>query len=220
MGNEQAKLIGVISDTHGNLAALEAVLADMPDVDVIINAGDIVGYGPWPAECVSRIRHPCSHSVMGNHDEKLFRDDIFDEGDAYAAEVLGDTQKEWIKSLPDQRLLFDDRIKLVHGHPTDRFKYTYQPEFDETLLDSEDVLVLGHTHRQGAARVDGDRLVINPGSVGQPRDKDPRAAYAIINLDDLTFSLERVPYDIDRVAEQITETPIKERNATRLSQGR
>lgn len=84
----------------------------------------------------------------------------------------------------------------------------------------EDVLVLGHTHRQGAARVDGGGLVVNPGSVGQPRDKDRRAAYAIVDLEELTISLERTPYDIDRVAEEITETPIKERNATRLYQGR
>ncbi|MFC6720276.1 metallophosphoesterase family protein [Halovenus amylolytica] len=220
MESKQANVIGLISDIHGNLAALEAVLADMPDVDAVVNAGDVVGYGPWPAECVKRIRHPRSYSIMGNHDARLFWDEITDAGDAYAAEVLADEQKAWIKSLPDQRLLFDDRLKVVHGHPVDRFQYTYQPEFDETLLDAEDMLVLGHTHRQGSARVDGDRLVVNPGSVGQPRDKDPRASYAVINLEEMTISLERTSYDIDRVAEQIAETPIKERNATRLYQGR
>lgn len=220
MRDEPVQLIGVVSDIHGNLPALEAVLADMPSVDRIINSGDIVGYGPWPAKCVTRIRHRRSHSVMGNHDKRLLEDEGRDEGDIYAAKVIGDDQKAWIQSLPDQRLLFDERVKLVHGHPTERFNYTYQPEFDKSLLDEEDVLVLGHTHKQGAARTKDGRLIINPGSVGQPRDRDARAAYATIDLNDLTFSFERAPYDIDRVAERISKTEIKERTGTRLYQGR
>jgi len=220
VSNEDVGVVGLVSDIHGNLAALEAVLADMPKVDAVVNAGDIVGYGPWPADCVARVRHEQCYSVMGNHDQSLFEEGIYDDGDRYAAEELDSQQLEWVRSLPDQRLLFDDRLRVVHGHPNERFAYTYEPEFDESLLDGEQVLVLGHTHRQGAARVDGDRLVVNPGSVGQPRDKDPRAAYAIADLDELTVSLERVPYDIDRFVDRIAETPMPKRNATRLYQGR
>jgi len=208
--------VGVISDIHGNLPALEAVLADMPAVDAIVNAGDTVGYGPWPAECVDRIQSEQCYSVIGNHDEALFKDRYYHESDLYAAEVLSSQQKKWLHALPDQQILFDDVLRVVHGHPDKRFNYTYEADFDELLVNGESILVLGHTHEQAAKRVTTDKFVVNPGSVGQPRDNDPKAAYAIIDLDELTVSLERVPYDINRYAERLTETPIPNYNARRL----
>lgn len=219
MADENVNTIGVVSDIHGNLPALEQVFADMPKVDAVINAGDIVGYGPWPSGCVTRIQHQQCYSVMGNHDQAIFNDQYYHISDKYAAEVLDTGQREWLRKLPDQQLLFNDRIRVVHGHPENRFNYTTESEFNETLLNGESILVLGHTHVQSKKRVTPNQLVVNPGSVGQPRDEDPRAAYAVINLDELTVSLERVPYDIDRYVEQLMETPIPQKTARRLYEG-
>lgn len=219
MGDSQVNTIGVISDVHGNLAALEQVFADMPELDVVVNAGDLVGYGPWPAECVTRVQHQQCYSVMGNHDQAVFDYKYFHESDKYAAETLDTDQREWLRKLPDHQLLFNGRIRIVHGHPENRFDYTTESEFNETLLNGESILVLGHTHIQAVKRVNPNQLVVNPGSVGQPRDEDPRAAYAVINLDELTVSLERVPYDIDRYVERLKETPIPQKTARRLYEG-
>ena len=219
MTGSDINTVGLISDIHANLPALEAVLADMPTVDAIVNAGDIVGYGPWPIECVERIQEVQCYSVIGNHDVSLFEDLYFHESDKYAAEVLSPSQKEWLQALPHQLLLFDDRLRVVHGHPESHFQYTEESAFDPSLLDGESILVLGHTHKQATKHVGDNQLIVNPGSVGQPRDGDPRAAYAVVDLDKLSVSLKRVVYDIDCYTQQLTKTPIPNDNARRLYVG-
>ncbi|WP_440766461.1 metallophosphoesterase family protein [Natronorubrum sp. DTA7] len=219
--------VGLISDVHGNRVALEAVLEDMPPVDRLCCAGDVVGYNPWPAACVDELRERDVPTVMGNHDAAVVGDAPFRfngmarAGVEYASEQLSERQRGWLESLPTERLECDGRIKLVHGHPDDpqRYtRYTYPREFSSGLLGEEDVLVLGHTHVQGLERF-AEGIVVNPGSVGQPRDGDPRAAYAVVDLDALTAETHRVEYDIDAVQEAVRETNLPERIGTRLARG-
>ncbi|PSQ44371.1 metallophosphoesterase [Halobacteriales archaeon SW_7_68_16] len=213
--------IGVISDVHGNRVALDAVLADMPDMDAMVCAGDVVGYNPWPAECVRALRGRDVPTVMGNHDRAATVDSargfngMARAGVRHAKEQLDDIERGWVAGLPTDRTEFDGRMKIVHGHPDNPDRYTYPDEFDADMLGGEDVLVMGHTHVQ-AHRVFADGIVMNPGSVGQPRDGDPRAAYAVVDLDAMSVTEYRVEYDIEAVA----EAGLPENIGTRLREGR
>jgi putative phosphoesterase len=217
--------VGVISDVHGNAVALDAVFEDMPDVDALVCAGDVVGYNPWPGECVAAVRGREIPTVMGNHDRAVATGSAFRfnsmaaAGVEYARETLDDDALEWLSALPDERVVLDGRVKLVHGHPENPDHYTYPDEFGPDLLDDEDVLVMGHTHVQ-AHEVYDDGVVMNPGSVGQPRDGDARAAYALLDLDDLSVEERRVDYDVDRVVEAVGEADLPSRIGSRLYEGR
>ncbi|AXG08421.1 metallophosphoesterase family protein [Haloplanus rubicundus] len=199
--------VGLIADVHANLPALDGVLNDMPDLDALVHAGDIIGYGPWPNACVERLRKHDAVSVRGNHDQTVIEGRAYESSDRYAQDNLTDENLSWIEACPDKRALFEDRVVVVHGHPDDRFRYTEASNFSADLLGEEDVLVLGHTHQQAKAEYDNG-IVVNPGSIGQPRDGDERAAYAVLDLTARTVELRRVPYDIDRLVEKIEESSI------------
>jgi putative phosphoesterase len=215
--NSRPTRVALLSDIHGNAVALHAVLEDMRDVDAIICAGDIVGYGPSPGQCIETVRDRGIPTVQGNHDRAVAQGQPYESGDRYAHATLSEGAMEWLEALPRERLLFDDRVKLVHDHPDERDRYTMPAGFTPMLLGDEAVLVLGHTHIQHA-EVYEEGVVVNPGSVGQPRDDDPKAAYAIVDLDGLSVDLRRVAYDIERVQERITAAGISEHNARRLTQ--
>lgn len=217
--------IGVISDVHGNIVALDAVLEDMPDVDKLVCAGDVVGYNPWPGECIDTIRDADIATIEGNHDRAVVTgqypgfNDMAAAGVEYAREQLDDEQIEWLAALPTERTLFDGRVTLVHGHPDDPDHYTRPSEFSPDLLEGEDVLIMGHTHVQNHEIYD-DGIVLNPGSVGQPRDRDHRAAYSIVDLDDWTVDERRVEYDTDTVIHEVVEAGLPQQIGFRLTQGR
>jgi putative phosphoesterase len=217
--------VGVISDIHSNEVAFDAVLADMPDVDAYVCAGDVVGYGPWPGECLATVRDLDAPTVMGNHDRAVATDSAFAfnsmarAGVEYSRDQLTDEQIDWLDDLPAERRVFDDRLKIVHGHPDDPDRYTYPSLFSPDMLDDEDVLVMGHTHVQ-AHEVFEEGIVMNPGSVGQPRDNDPRAAYAVLDLDTMTVAEHRVEYDIEAVEEAVEATDLPAKIGRRLHQGR
>ena len=231
----------VLSDVHANRVALEAVFEDIEErsVDVLLCAGDVVGYNPWPAACVEAVREREIPTVMGNHDRAVasgtaFRfNDMARAGVEYAREQLNDDQLQWLSDLPTERHEVDGRVHVVHGHPDDPDRYTYPQEFSSDMVRGKaDVLVLGHTHVQGHAVFEdgegggeseesgGATIVMNPGSVGQPRDGDPRAAYAICDLDAMAVEERRVPYDVERVIDAVREADLPERIGTRLKQGR
>jgi putative phosphoesterase len=217
--------VGLISDIHGNKIALDAVLEDMPSVDTLVCAGDVVGYNPWHSDCVEAVRERSIPTVMGNHDRAVAGGDTFSfnsqagAGVRHARETLGQSQIEWLRTLPDERFVCDDRVKLVHGHPDDPDRYTFPEDFTPGLLDEEDVLVLGHTHFQHSA-VFEEGLVVNPGSVGQPRDGDPRAAYAVLDLAEMTVEEHSTQYDIDRVVDAVSEAGLPAEIGKRLRRGR
>ncbi|QSX00598.1 metallophosphoesterase family protein [Haloterrigena alkaliphila] len=220
--------VGLISDVHSNRVALETVLAEMPPVDELLCAGDAVGYNPWPAACVDELRERDVPTVMGNHDAAVAGDAPFRfngmarAGVEHAKRRLDDDQLAWLEALPAERFECDGRVKLVHGHPDDpdRYtRYTHPDEFSPRLLGDEDVLVLGHTHVQGVRKF-AEGIVVNPGSVGQPRDGDPRAGYAVVDLDALTVETHRVEYDIEAVQAAVEEAGLPDRIGRRLARGK
>lgn len=217
--------IGVLSDVHANLPALEAVLEDLPPVDALANAGDVIGYNPWPRECLEAIRERDVASVMGNHDRAVATGSSFRfnsmaaAGVRHARDELEDDQLAWLADLPDEQSCLEGRVRIVHGHPDDPDRYTYPEDFSPSLLEDADVLVLGHTHVQHAERYP-EGIVLNPGSVGQPRDRDPRAAYAILDLDEMDVECRRVEYDVERVVEAVDAAGLPEAIGQRLRQGR
>lgn len=222
--------IALLSDVHGNLPALEAVLDDLDDddVDATVCAGDVVGYGPWPAECVDRVRDACSVVVRGNHDrnvespDEYLHNDMAHAGLEHARAELSREQRAWLAGLTPRTEFADGAFQLAHSHPDPEQLGTYVLPRDfarmRPYLDDYDGLVLGHTHVQHEATVDG-KLVVNPGSVGQPRDSDPRAAYAIIETDASTVDCRRVEYDVDRVIERVEDEGLPRRIGTRLLDG-
>ena len=229
--------VGVISDTHGNRVALREVLADMPDVDHLVCAGDVVGYNPWHADCVDAMRgEPAAPAegpwptapvptVMGNHDRAVAGETPFtfngmaQAGVEHARGQLGDDRLAWLGDRPDELLLFEDRVKIVHGHPDDPDHYTYPEEFGPDLLDGEELLIMGHTHHQHHEVYD-EGIVCNPGSVGQPRDGDYRAAYAVVDLDERMVHEHRVAYDTTAVIDAVEEAGLPPEIGFRLTQGR
>lgn len=220
--------IGLISDIHANLPALEAVLDDMPPVDDIHCAGDVVGYNPWPATCLETVREECSLVVQGNHDrtvetpERYSANRMAMAGLEHAKSELDEEQLEYLAGLPPRTEFDDGAYKLVHSHPDPEKlgSYVRPAQFTRMRphLDDHDGLVLGHTHVQHAVTVD-DRLVVNPGSVGQPRDGDPEAAYAVLDTDGNDVDLHRVRYDIDRVIDAVEEAGLPDRTGARLLDG-
>ncbi|QHS15804.1 metallophosphoesterase family protein [Halopenitus persicus] len=233
--------VGLIADVHANLPALEAVWSDMPAVDAVVCAGDVVGYNPWPAECVERVREIADAVVVGNHDRTVDRPHEYaanrmaEAGLEHAKRELTDAQREWLADRPRSVTVADGDLLVVHDHPTIQDKYVYPSEFPALRrhLDDYRGLVLGHTHVQHRETVDG-RAIVNPGSVGQPRDGDPRAAYAVLETDPnvdgsnsrdesapepMTVDLHRVEYDVDRVVDRIADVGLPERTGSRLRKG-
>ncbi|WP_435117365.1 metallophosphoesterase family protein [Halolamina sp. C58] len=217
--------LGVISDVHGNLPALERVLDAMPSVDLLVCAGDVVGYNPWPAACVDAVRDRGIPTVQGNHDRAVASGDavgfngMAKAGVDHARDQLDAGAIGWLGALPTERRVADGRVKIVHGHPDDPDHYTYPREFTPDLLDGEALLIMGHTHVQHHAVFD-EGIVLNPGSVGQPRDRDPDAAYAVVDLDDRSVEEHRVSYDVDRVVDAVEDAALPPEIGERLREGR
>lgn len=205
--------IGLISDVHANLPALDAVLDDLQHVDRIVHAGDIVGYNAFPREVIECFQQQEIDSIAGNHDRGVSNSDVFDfrrpalEIINWTTDNLTTENKEFIDRLPTELELEIDgyTILIVHGSPCEPDEYVYPTdltlELVENLDESVDVLIWGHTHYSTVTKLDGV-LLVNPGSVGQPRDGDWRASYAIFDTHTGTVELRRQEYNIDRVIEK------------------
>ena len=195
-------MIAIISDIHGNYEALKEVLGyiDAMGADEIYCLGDVVGYYSQVNECCDELRKRRIPCAMGNHDwymasgtdcerSKSVRDCM-----GFQRRIISNENKEWIQTF--RVMMTAHGISMVHGgwkNPIDEYLEPNKEYFD---IISGSVFVSGHTHIQ---RVDqyGDKIYCNPGSVGQPRDGDNRAAFA--TYDENGFKLHRVPYDIDKV---------------------
>jgi len=193
---------GFISDIHGNFEALTAVLAELDRLGVtrIYCAGDVAGYYSQVNECCQELRSRRIPTVMGNHDWYLagkgycLRSRSVNDCIAYQKRVITRENLDWLKALPVQ-LEIDD-VHMVHGGWGDPLDEYLKPsaEYFERLEGR--CFVSGHTHVQ-TVRKFGDKVYCNPGSVGQPRDGDPRAAFAV--HDGRDFELHRVSYDMQKV---------------------
>ncbi len=211
----------VISDIHANIDALEAI---DEQYDRLLCLGDIVDYGPAPVACLEALREPMLR-VRGNHDNAVaFRTDcgcgeafrhLSVETREYMWQVLSDRQISW---LGEPELLLETeidgkRIYAVHAAPSDPlFKYLPPDTPDDELareaaLADADIILMGHTHKP-FLREAGGKLLVNAGSVGQPRDGIPQASYAVI--EDGRVSLHRAEYDLERAASRLRELPLDE----------
>ncbi|MFH1639088.1 MAG: metallophosphoesterase family protein [Chloroflexota bacterium] len=239
----------VVADIHANLPAFQAVLSDAERrgaVDELCCLGDVVGYGPWPHECLEILRRYPHTCVAGNHDwGATGKIDISGfNADALAAcrwtgEVLSAQDRDYLDNLP--LVVEKGDFMLVHGSPKDPLReYLISlscAEQNFACFTSRFCLV-GHSHlplvftcseRHGIScrypapvtrlSSGGSRLIINPGSVGQPRDGDPRASYAIYDNETEELEHYRVPYDIVRTQEKMMACNLPPRLAARLTHG-
>jgi predicted phosphodiesterase len=237
--------IAVLSDIHGNLPALEAVLADLSPYDAVWQLGDVVGYGPQPNEVVARLADERAGGVRGNHDSAAIGEldtDAFNEDARAAVEwtqtQLSESTRSWLAAL--QPRLESDGFTLVHGSPRDpTWEYVYSVSIARANMSrfSTSHCLVGHTHvplvyRQAGGRVEpwlpGDgstmelddrRTLINPGSVGQPRDGDRRACGMLIDTDQMAVEWRRVEYPIEPVQKLMTEAGLPDRLIARLRYG-
>lgn len=237
--------IAVLSDIHGNLPALEAVLEALKPYDAIWQLGDIVGYGPQPNEVVARLMAEGATGVRGNHDSAAIgalATDVFND-DARAAvewtaERLSPTTRDWLAALPLRTE--NGPFTLVHGSPRDpTWEYVYSAAVARAnfaLFETAYCLV-GHTHVPGVFRqrgtraeavqigsgtrrpLDGERLIVNPGSVGQPRDGDPRASALLLDTDAGTLDWRRLEYPIEQVQQLMEQEQLPRRLVARLQFG-
>ena len=237
----------VISDIHANYHALTAVLAavDAERVDAVWCLGDLTGYGPKQNECVRSVRDRADVCLVGNHDLGVI--DRLDLGDfsrdaAIAAywtrDRLGADERSFLESLvPESR---QPGAALFHGSARDPvWEYVLSEEAAAASLrlTTEPVVLVGHSHVALALRMDdgriagglaaggseldlsGGRWLLNPGSVGQPRDGDDRAAWLLLDVDARTASFRRTPYDIAATQAEIREAGLPEALAARLASG-
>lgn len=222
--------VALLSDIHANEPALEAVLADLDReaVDLVVCVGDIVGYGPDPKACLSQVREYADYCVAGNHDREANTPARYSghptagPGLRHTYEELDDDQLSWLAELPERRRLEEQSITVAHSHsdPAHTDRYVYPDDFSAVgaTVDAA-LLAMGHTHVQGAETV-GETLVVNPGSVGQPRDGEPGAAYAVVDMDDQTADLPWVDYDIDAVRDRVRAAGLPDETWERLQDGR
>jgi predicted phosphodiesterase len=239
--------VAVISDIHGNAHALDAVLQAIgeADCDALWCLGDVVGYGPKPNRCCATVQKEVDVGLRGNHDLACLglldvRDFSPDAAASaqWTSEVLRPEPRAYLESLEAEAGL--DGVGLYHGSPRD-------PVWEYVLSDAvaaasflavDDPLILvGHSHVPLALELDGEALsgghapggseydlsqgrwLLNPGSVGQPRDGDARAAWLLLDLDARIARFGRVAYPIERTQEEIRERGLPESLATRLAHG-
>jgi diadenosine tetraphosphatase ApaH/serine/threonine PP2A family protein phosphatase len=237
----------VVSDIHGNIEALNAVLERLAPDDGLLCLGDIVGYGPNPNECVAAIRARASACILGNHDvaavdnyglayfNPAARDAI-----AWTQSVLTPENAAWLDTLAYERRM--PQYLLVHGAPVDYFAYILDKAAAARAFAASDapLILVGHTHiadyykrgaggaiehkhvqHGGTIALEAEaRYIVNVGSVGQPRDLNPQASFAFYDPDAATISWERVEYPIAAVQEKMERARLPETLVRRLTAGR
>ncbi len=238
----------IISDIHANLVALETVLADAQDFDEIWCLGDIVGYGPNPNECIDRIQEFTYISLAGNHDwaalNKLdlrsFNTDARD-ANLWTQKALLPASRDLLNQLPTHQE--KDLFYLAHASPREPvWEYILDANvaYANFSYFSTPFCLVGHTHVPIIFELDEQRrrcqtlippleepvtlgphrMIINPGSVGQPRDGDPRASYALLDLERRVWEFHRVTYPIEITQERMRARGLPRRLIDRLEMGR
>lgn len=247
----------LLSDIHANLEALEACMAAAPSFDLIVNLGDVVGYGASPNEVTDRSRELGKVFVRGNHDKAVTGVMGLDDFNPMAAaaalwtrEKLTPANFNWLRELPHGPVALPEfpDTQFVHGSPIDEDEYVVSlgDALGPLITLSTPITFFGHTHLQGGFFADGSladgfrpeyqsvgraesvamplesqaRYLINPGSVGQPRDGDWRAAFAMFDTDARVVHFHRTPYNLKNAQDRIFEAKLPSRLATRLAAGR
>lgn len=224
--------IAVISDIHSNYEALSSVInhIEKQDIDHIFCCGDLIGYNSRPNEVIEYLREKSIESVRGNHDEALFeRPSNFNLTAKKCLDVnkslLTEQNLQYLRELDykKEHELKGKTILQVHGSPNDPIHaYIYRESVDKKFIEeqgtTQDIVLMGQTHQPYVKKV-GNILFVNPGSVGQPRDGDPRASYAVVDLDANEASIIRREYDIDCTVEHNNQTDIPSEVGERLYKG-
>jgi putative phosphoesterase len=241
--------LGIISDIHSNSVALESVLthlkSNFPEVKEIYCLGDIVGYGPEPKKCLELLlnkNNQITKIIKGNHDDYVARHFIPPQVNEVARNAIDYQIKNtplelrWeLGQLPHSISYYhvksNKEIVLVHGSPQyPLIDYVYpnslkqQNLFEYMTTNNVDILILGHTHipfvKKSTLNETDELLMVNPGSIGQPRDGDPRASYALIDLENQNANIQRVDYDISLVYNQIEASSLPIEVGLRLFKGK
>lgn len=221
----------VVSDVHANLPALDAVLS-RERFDRIVCAGDVVSYGPHPNEVIEVLRSLNAVCVMGNHEYAVLtgRTDLLNPYAAWSAQwtrkALKEENRMWLRGLStaEKFVVGGITIAVYHGSPfSPLWDYVFPGTPKEYLkkiikVAGADVVVLGHTHVPMIFEWKG-KYVVNPGSAGQPRDGDPRAAYVLLDTDGPEIKLKRTEYDVDRTVEDMRREGFPEPLRVRLYEG-
>jgi predicted phosphodiesterase len=238
--------VAVISDVHANARALDAVLEeiDAERVDAVWCLGDTVGYGPRPNECCDAVKARADYCLVGNHDlvvlGRLSVSDFNDEAAAAAtwtADVLTPESRTFLEGLEPSGEV--GGVDLYHASARDPvWEYVLTEEAASATLELSPapLVLVGHSHVALALAQNGDgvaggmapagsrvelagRWLLNPGSVGQPRDGDPRAAWLLLDLDDMFAEFRRVPYPIEQTQTEMRERGLPGTLAARLARG-
>ena len=230
--------IAILSDVHGNLQALDRALADIDarGIEHVVCLGDVVGYGPDPEACVARVRARCELTVQGNHDAAVASEaglDVLPKDGQTAArlhrEWLGDGDVAWLAALP----LRVDRPEAtyVHASPARPADWERLDSFLGVRAQFETfeapVCFVGHSHKPAVASASvgvfkvrpGHRFLVDVGSVGQPRDHDPRLSYAVYDTDAFSVDTVRLHYDLALTTTRIHERGLPSSLGERLSLG-
>lgn len=231
--------IAIISDIHSNLHALYKAFetAEKAGVEEVYCLGDIVGYGADPAACVDLVMKYCSGAVMGNHDEAVALDrglEILPSAGQAAAlhnrSKLSDEQLAFLAKMP--YTLTAHNFTMAHASPWQPELYLRLDSFYATMEQfkhfDNDFCFIGHTHlpaimgnKLGVTRIRaGVRYLINVGSIGQPRDNNPRLSFGIFDTETLHYEPQRVPYNVEGAANRILEEGLPESLADRLKVGK
>lgn len=238
----------IISDVHANLAALEAVLADAPDFDEIWCLGDLVGYGPYPNECIERVREFPHFSLAGNHDwAALGKLDLADfniiarVANQWTQTQLTPTSRDYLSELPTHKEL--EGFYLAHASPREpvwEYILDTRTAFANFQHFTASFCLVGHTHVPVVFELNEERertetlipplleplelgphrMIINPGSVGQPRDGDPRASYALLETEEMIWEFRRVAYPVEVTQDRMEAEGLPPRLIARLEVGR
>lgn len=222
--------IALLADIHSNLPALQSVLKDVDRTrpEDIWCAGDLVGYNPWPNEVIEILRSRHITSIRGNHDRATLSGDTswFNELAAAAIRwtriVMSPGNLGHLFSLEDRSrtALAEGVVAMYHGSPRHDDEYVLPWNAHEELLEIAQApfVILGHTHMPMTFSC-REGLLVNPGSVGQPRDGDPRAAWGLLDTSRRTFEVRRVSYDVDAVSHEIRKAGLPAELGDRLYSG-
>lgn len=240
-------LYAIISDIHANIDALDVVLKRLDEInpDCVVCLGDVVGYNAIPNECVEKVAQRNIQTILGNHDavacgieEPWGFNPVALSAVVWTREHLSESTLEWLRGLPDT--LNYGPFVAVHGAPKNHNTYLFS--WEDILphiyfMDEQncDICFMGHTHTPAVFSTDGTYALnkdnrislernrvyfINPGSVGQPRDDDPRASFGLLDTNAMTFELVRLEYDTERAAKRVRDARLPRFLPERLIIGR
>lgn len=239
--------IGIFSDVHGNIEALEVVLQALQyeNIDCTVCLGDLVGYGPNPNQCVEKVMQTVDHVIAGNHDYAAVDQVSTDYFNEYARSaikwthhVLTSESHHFLSQL--SLVCVEEDITFVHATPEapEEWRYIFTNDHARRSFEAmkTSICFVGHSHtpvafvqdEKGDVLIDdatdisieeGKKYIINEGSVGQPRDGDPRACYGVLDTDAKRFRLKRLPYPVDQVQEKMWKEHLPSYLIHRLSVG-